>query len=225
MNEVPEFQTHRHPLEQESVLATNKVLRNTYLLLSMTLAFSAACTVMGMSLSYGWSMGCLLGGFVMSFVVRANANSSMGLIAIFAFAGLFGAAIGPMINTYLTIYENGGAIVAQALGGTAMIFLSLSGYALVSGKDFSYMRGFLFTGLLVIFAGMIVNMFLQIPAFSLAISAGVIMVMSGLILYDTSRIINGGERNYINATISLYLSFLNIFIHLLRLLAIFTGRR
>ncbi|MCH2347136.1 MAG: Bax inhibitor-1 family protein, partial [Pseudomonadales bacterium] len=124
-----------------------------------------------------------------------------------------------------TIYENGGAIVAQALGGTAMIFLSLSGYALVSGKDFSYMRGFLFTGLLVIFAGMIVNMFLQIPAFSLAISAGVIMVMSGLILYDTSRIINGGERNYINATISLYLSFFNIFIHLLRLLAIFTGRR
>ena len=115
--------------------------------------------------------------------------------------------------------------MAQALGGTAMIFLSLSGYALVSGKDFSYMRGFLFTGLLVIFAGMIVNMFLQIPAFSLAISAGVIMVMSGLILYDTSRIINGGERNYINATISLYLSFFNIFIHLLRLLAIFTGRR
>ncbi len=161
----------------------------------------------------------------MSFVVRANANSSMGLIAIFAFAGLFGAAIGPMINTYLTIYENGGAIVAQALGGTAMIFLSLSGYALVSGKDFSYMRGFLFTGLLVIFAGMIVNMFLQIPAFSLAISAGVIMVMSGLILYDTSRIINGGERNYINATISLYLSFFNIFIHLLHLLAVFTGRR
>ena len=225
MNEVPEFQTHRHPLEQESVLATNKVLRNTYLLLSMTLAFSAACTVMGMSLSFGWSMGCLLGGFVMSFVVRANANSSMGLIAIFVFAGLFGAGIGPMISAYLTIYENGGAIVAQALGGTAMIFLSLSGYALVSGKDFSYMRGFLFTGLLVIFAGMIVNMFLQIPAFSLAISAGVIMVMSGLILYDTSRIINGGERNYINATISLYLSFFNIFIHLLRLLAIFTGRR
>ena len=107
MNQVPEFQTHRHPLEQESVLATNKVLRNTYLLLSMTLAFSAACTVMGMSLSYGWSMGCLLGGFVMSFVVRANANSSMGLIAIFAFAGLFGAAIGPMINTYLTVYSNG----------------------------------------------------------------------------------------------------------------------
>lgn len=225
MNEVPEFQTHRHPLEQESVLATNKVLRNTYLLLSMTLAFSAACAVMGMSLSPMVSLGCLLGGFVMSFVVRANANSSMGLIAIFAFVGLFGAGIGPMISAYLTTYSNGGALVAQALGGTAMIFLSLSGYALVSGKDFSYLRGFLFTGLLVIFAGMIVNIFLQIPAFDLAISAGVIMLMSGLILYDTSRIINGGERNYINATVSLYLSFFNIFIHLLRLLAIFTGRR
>ena len=225
MNEVPEFRTHRHPLEQESVLATNKVLRNTYLLLSMTLAFSAACAVMGMSLSPMVSLGCLLGGFVMSFVVRANANSSMGLIAIFVFAGLFGAGIGPMISAYLTTYSNGGALVAQALGGTAMIFLSLSGYALVSGKDFSYLRGFLFTGLLVIFAGMIVNIFLQIPAFDLAISAGVIMLMSGLILYDTSRIINGGERNYINATVSLYLSFFNIFIHLLRLLAIFTGRR
>jgi len=225
MNEVPEFRTHRHPLEQESVLATNKVLRNTYLLLSMTLAFSAACAVMGMSLSPMVSLGCLLGGFVMSFVVRANANSSMGLIAIFAFVGLFGAGIGPMISAYLTTYSNGGALVAQALGGTAMIFLSLSGYALVSGKDFSYLRGFLFTGLLVIFAGMIVNIFLQIPAFDLAISAGVIMLMSGLILYDTSRIINGGERNYINATVSLYLSFFNIFIHLLRLLAIFTGRR
>ena len=198
MNQVPEFQTHRHPLEQESVLATNKVLRNTYLLLSMTLAFSAACTVMGMSLSYGWSMGCLLGGFVMSFVVRANANSSLGLIAIFAFAGLFGAAIGPMINTYLTIYENGGAIVAQALGGTAM---------------------------LVVLVAMLANWLFQIPALSLAISAVVIMIMSGLILYDTSRIINGGERNYINATISLYLSFFNIFIHLLHLLAVFTGRR
>jgi modulator of FtsH protease len=130
-----------------------------------------------------------------------------------------------MINTYLTIYENGGAIVAQALGGTAMIFLTLSGYALVSGKDFSYMRGFLMTGLIVVLVAMLANLFFQIPALSLAISAVVIMIMSGLILYDTSRIINGGERNYINATISLYLSFFNIFIHLLHLLAVFTGRR
>jgi len=161
----------------------------------------------------------------MSFVVRANANSSMGLIAIFAFAGLFGAAIGPMINTYLTVYSNGGTLVAQALGGTAMIFLTLSGYALVSGKDFSYMRGFLMTGMLVVIVAMIANIFFQIPALSLALSAAVIMIMSGLILYDTSRIINGGERNYINATISLYLSFFNIFIHLLHLLAVFSGRR
>ena len=115
--------------------------------------------------------------------------------------------------------------MAQALRGTAMIFLTLSGYALVSGKDFSYMRGFLMTGLLVVLVAMLANWFFQIPALSLAISAVVIMIMSGLILYDTSRIINGGERNYINATISLYLSFFNIFIHLLHLLAVFTGRR
>jgi modulator of FtsH protease len=212
---------------QTSVLATNKVIRNTYTLLSMTLFFSALCAVvtMAMQVSQGVGFMLFLGGFVMTFVVRATANSSKGLIAVFAFAGLMGAALGPIISVYMASFTNGSAIVAQALGGTALIFLSLSGYALTTGKNFSFMGGFLFTGMMVILVAMIANIFLQIPALSLAISSAVILMMSGFILYDTSRIINGGERNYILATISLYLSIFNLFIHLLNLLAALNGRR
>jgi modulator of FtsH protease len=193
----------------------------------MTLFFSALCAVvtMAMQVSQGVGFMLFLGGFVMTFVVRATANSSKGLIAVFAFAGLMGAALGPIISVYMASFTNGSAIVAQALGGTALIFLSLSGYALTTGKNFSFMGGFLFTGMMVILVAMIANIFLQIPALSLAISSAVILIMSGFILYDTSRIINGGERNYILATISLYLSIFNLFIHLLNLLAALNGRR
>ncbi len=212
---------------QDSALSVNKVVRNTYMLLSMTLFFSAICAVtsMAMQVSQGMGFGLLIGGFVMSFVVRATANSSKGLIAVFAFAGLMGAAIGPTISVYLAVYANGSAIVAQALGGTALIFLSLSGYALTSGKNFNFLGGFIFTGMMVVIVAIIANLFLQIPAFSLAISSAVILLMSGFILFDTSRIVNGGERNYIMATISLYLSIFNIFIHLLHLLGSLTGNR
>ena len=211
---------------QESVLATNRVIRNTYSLLAMTLFFSAISAVVTMVMQVGQGTGLLmfLGGFIMTFVIRANANSSKGLVAIFVFAGLMGGALGPIISTYMMAYANGSAIVAQALGGTAFIFLSLSGYALTTRSNFSYLGGFLFTGLLVVIFGMIANIFLQIPAFSLALSAGVILLMSGFILFDTSRIIIGGERNYIIATVGLYLSIFNIFIHLLHLLGSLTGR-
>lgn len=209
-----------------AALSSNKVIRNTYLLLSMTLAVSALCavTTMLLQLSQGVGFLLLLGGVVMSFVVRATAKSVKGLIAVFVFAALMGAAIGPVISAYLIAYVNGSAIVAQALGGTAFIFLSLSAYALTSGKNFSYLGGFLMTGLIVAIVAIIANLFLQIPALSLTISAAVIMLMSGLILFDTSRIINGGETNYIMATVSLYLSIFNIFIHLLNLLGALTGR-
>lgn len=212
---------------QTSVLATNKVIRNTYTLLSMTLFFSAICAVVTMAMQVSQGVGFMLfiGGFIMTFVVRATANSSKGLIAVFVFAGLMGAALGPIISVYLATYTNGSAIVAQALGGTALIFLSLSGYALTTGKNFSFLGGFIFTGMLVVIVAIIANIFLQIPALSLAISSAVILLMSGFILFDTSRIINGGERNYIMATISLYLSIFNIFIHLLNLLAALSGRR
>ncbi|HAJ75173.1 MAG TPA: BAX inhibitor protein [Gammaproteobacteria bacterium] len=211
---------------RESALEINKVIRNTYTLLSMTLFFSAVCavTTMLMQVSQGVGFMLFIGGFVMTFVVRASANSSKGLVAVFIFAGLMGGALGPIISVYMMAYGNGSAIVAQALGGTALIFLSLSGYALTTRKNFNYLGGFLFTGMIVAIVAIIANLFLQIPALSLAISSVVILLMSGFILFDTSRLINGGERNYIIATIGLYLSIFNIFIHLLHLLGALTGR-
>jgi modulator of FtsH protease len=164
----------------------------------------------------------MLVGFGLLFVVHKMADSAKGLPAIFAFTGVMGASLGPMLSFYLAM-ENGPSMVLQALGGTALIFFSLSAYALTSKKDFSYLGGFLMTGLIVAVVAMIANIFLAIPLLSVTISAVVVMIMSGLILFDTSRIIQGGETNYIRATVGLYLSIFNIFVHLLHLLAVFTG--
>ncbi|MDE0951705.1 MAG: Bax inhibitor-1/YccA family protein [Halioglobus sp.] len=208
----------------ESVLSTNKVLKNTYMLLGVTLLFSAvtAGISMAMGLGQGTALIFMLVGFGLLFVVNKTADSSKGLLAIFAFTGVMGASIGPMLNYYLAM-PNGPSLVMQALGGTAVVFFGLSAYALTTRKDFSYMGGFLMVGLLVAVVAMIANIFLAIPALSLTISAAVVMIMSGLILYDTSRIINGGETNYIRATVSLYLDIYNLFIHLLSLLSFFSG--
>jgi modulator of FtsH protease len=208
----------------ESAISTNKVLKNTYMLLGITLLFSAvtAGISMAMGLGQGAAMILMLVGFGLLFVVHKTADSSKGLLAIFAFTGVMGASIGPMLNYYLAM-PNGPSLVMQALGGTAVVFFGLSAYALTTRKDFSYMGGFLMVGLLVAVVAMIANIFLAIPALSLTISAAVVMIMSGLILYDTSRIINGGETNYIRATVSLYLDIYNLFIHLLSLLSAFSG--
>lgn len=210
---------------QSSILATNKVLKNTYMLLSMTLLFSAftAAASMVVGLGQGTALILMLVSFGLLFWVHKAAETSQGLIAIFAFTGCMGAALGPMLSFYLAM-PNGPGMVLQALGGTGLIFFTLSGYALTTRKDFSFMRGFLFTGLIVAIVAMIANIFLNIPILSLVISAAVIMIMSGLILFDTSRIIHGGETNYIRATVSLYLNIYNIFIHLLRLISAFSGR-
>ena len=209
---------------QDSVLATNKVLRNTYLLLAMTLLFSAvtAGISMAVGLPQGAALVLVLVGFGLLFVVNRMADSSKGLWAIFAFAGVMGASLGPMLSYYLAM-PSGPALVMQALGGTAVVFFGLSAYALTTRKDFSYMGGFLMVGLIVAVVAMIANIFLAIPALSLTISAAVIMIMSGLILFDTSRIINGGETNYIRATVGLYLNIYNLFVHLLHLLTAFSG--
>lgn len=207
---------------QEAAQATNKVLRNTYLLLSMTLLCSAVTAGIAMAIGLGPGSALVLSlvGFGMIFWVHKAADSAQGLVAIFAFTAVMGAALGPLLNRYLGL-PNGPAIVMQAMGGTALIFLTLSGYALSSRKDFSYMGGFLLTGLIVAVVAGLVNIFLGIPVLSLVISAAVVMIMSGLILFDTSRIINGGETNYIRATISLYLNIYNLFTSLLHLLGAF----
>ena len=208
----------------ESAISTNKVLKNTYMLLGLTLLFSAVTA--GISMAVGLGQGAalilMLVGFGLLFVVNRTADSSKGLLAIFAFTGVMGASIGPMLNFYLAM-PGGPALVMQALGGTAVVFFGLSAYALTTRKDFSYMGGFLMVGLLVAVVAMIANIFLAIPALSLTISAAVVMIMSGLILFDTSRIINGGETNYIRATVSLYLDIYNLFIHLLHLLTALGG--
>ncbi|MBL4866167.1 MAG: Bax inhibitor-1/YccA family protein [Pseudomonadales bacterium] len=209
---------------RESVLATNTVLRNTYILLSMTLGFSAitAGISMAMNLGHGTALVLMLVSFGMLFVVHKTAESSKGLIAIFVFTGLLGASIGPMLNYYLSL-PGGSMMIMQAMGTTAVAFLGLSGYALTSQKDFSYMGGFLTVGLIVVVVAMVANIFLHIPALSLAVSSAIVFLMCGLILFDTSRIINGGETNYIRATVSLYLNIYNMFIHLLHLISVFSG--
>jgi len=208
----------------ESALGTNKVLKNTYMLLGMTLLFSAVTAGASMAAGLGQGMGliCTLVAFGLLFVVHRTADTSKGLIAIFAFTGFLGAGLGPMLSYYLSMPQ-GPSLVMQALGGTAITFFALSAYALTTRKDFSYMGGFLFVGLIVAVIAMIANIFLNIPALSLTISAAIVLIMSGLILFDTSRIINGGETNYIRATVALYLDIYNLFIHMLHLLTALGG--
>ena len=202
----------------ESVLSTNKVIRSTYQLLSMTLIFSAFMAYLSISMQASQGMGLVatIAGIVMLwFVLPRTANSASGIPVIFAITGLLGFGIGPMVAYYLAVNPS---IVMTALGGTGIIFLGLSGYALTTRKDFSFMGGFLMVGMLVIIGASLLNIFLGIPALSLTVSAGVIMIMSGFILYETSSIIHGGETNYIMATASLFLSILNLFSALLHLL-------
>ena len=207
-----------------SALDTNKVLRNTYMLLGMTLAFSAvtAGVSMAVGLSHVAALVLMLVGFGLLFVVNRMADTAKGLPAIFAFTGVMGAALGPTLNYYLAL-PSGPSMIMQALGGTAIVFFGLSAYALNTRKDFSFMGGFLITGLIVAIVASIANIFLGIPALSLTISAAIVMIMSGLILFDTSRIINGGETNYIRATVSLYLNIYNLFINILHLIGAFGG--
>jgi modulator of FtsH protease len=208
----------------DAAVSTNKVLRNTYMLLGMTLMFSAftAGVSMALGLSHMMAMVLMLVGFGLLFVVNRMADSSKGLLAIFAFTGVMGASLGPMLSYYLSM-PGGPALVLQALGGTAVVFFGLSAYALTTRKDFSFMGGFLMVGLIVALIAMVANIFLGIPALSLTISAAVVMIMSGLILFDTSRIIHGGETNYIRATVGLYLNVYNLFVHLLSLLTALSG--
>lgn len=208
-----------------SSLEVNKVLRNTYMLLSMTLVFSAISAGAAMALGLGHGIGLimtLIGVGLIWFVLPKTANSSTGLIVVFAFAGLIGAGLGPIINHYLAM-SNGASIVMQALGGTAITFLGLSGYALVSQKDFSFLRAFVATGVIVMIVAMLVLFGASMLGFdvsvaSIVFSAGVILLMSAIILFQTSAIIHGGETNYIMATTTLYLSIINIFTSLLHLL-------
>jgi modulator of FtsH protease len=210
---------------EAGILETNKVLRNTYLLLSMTLLFSALTAGLSMFLNLPpFGMLLTLGGYMaLLFLTSKFRNSALGILFIFAFTGFMGLTLGPILNHYLHAFANGQQLILTALGGTGVIFLGLSAYALTTKKDFSFMGGFLMVGILVAFLASIGALVFSIPALSLAVSAMFILLMSGMILYQTSDIIHGGETNYILATISLYVSIYNLFLSLLQILGVFGG--
>ena len=209
----------------KAVLATNKVIRNTYILLSVTLLFSALTA--GLALVFRMPfMGPLitLGGyFALLFLTSKFRNSSLGLVCVFALTGFMGLTLGPLVGYYLSAFSNGSELVMMALGGTGIIFLGLSGYALTTRKDFSFMGGFLMVGILVAFVAGIGGAIFAIPGLMLAVSSMFVLLMAGLILYQTSQLVHGGETNYIMATVTLYLTIYNLFTSLLHLLGAFGG--
>ena len=208
-----------------SGIEVNKVLKNTYALLSLTLLFSGA--VAGLSMAFNWPhpglLITLVGYFGLLFLTTRFRNSGLGLVFVFALTGFMGLTLGPIVSHYLTALPNGHQLVMMAMGGTGVIFLGLSGYVLTTKKDFSFLGGFLFAGILVAFLAAIGAVVFSMPALSLAASAMFILLMSGLILYQTSAIIHGGETNYIMATVTLFVSIYNIFLSLLQILGIFGG--
>ena len=208
-----------------SAIVINRTLRNTYQLLSATLLFSGLMAYLSiyLRLPYFGLLITLGGYFGLLFLVAKLRNSAFGILAVFALTGFMGLTLGPIVGAYTTAFSNGAELVGMAMTGTAVIFLSLSFYAITSQKDFNFMSGFLTAGIVVAFLAGIAAYFFQMPALSLAVSSAFILLMSGLILYETSNIIHGGETNYIMATVTLYISIYNLFLSLLHLLGVFSG--
>lgn len=210
-----------------SFAVTNSVIRNTYLLLSMTLLFSAFTAFLS-SVTNAPYLGLgptLLLNFGLIYLVHTFKNSAWGILTVFLFTGFFGYTLGPIINFVLHTYANGSELLATSLGLTGAIFFGLSCYAMVSRKNFSYLAGFLFAGITIALVASLMSMFMNIPILHLTISSMFVLIASGMILFETSQIINGGETNYIIATITLYVQIYNLFINLLQILSMFSGRR
>ena len=210
----------------------NKVLRNTYMMLALTMiptvigafvgmsinfSFMAASPIMGALLMFGAMMGLM-------FAVSALRNSVWGIAALLGFTFVAGVFLGPIMQVALH-FSNGARLIGQAAGGTGIIFFSLATIATVTKKDFSFMGKFLFIGLILLIVASLANLFFQIPAMSLTLSSIAVLIFSAFILYDVSRIVHGGETNYVMATMGLFLSIYNLFISLLQLLMAFSGER
>jgi len=221
MNQYPNAATS---IAGSSALATNKLIRNTYMLLSMTLLFSAgtAAASVAFNLPHPGMIITLVGYFGLLFLTHKFSNSALGLLFVFALTGFMGLTLGPIISMYLGL-PKGPEMVMTALGGTGAIFLGLSGYALSTRKNFSFMGGFLMAGILVAFLAGLGAAIFAMPMLSLAVSAMFMLLMSGMILYQTSEMVHGGETNYILATVTLYVSIYNLFLSLLQLLGAFSG--
>ena len=210
-----------------SELTTNKVLRNTYLLLGLTVMFSALVAFITMinNVAPPNIFVMLVGMFGLSYLTSANQHSSFGLVCIFAFTGFMGYVLGPILNIYLHSFSNGYALVTTALGATGLIFLSLSAYAISSRENFSYMGGFLFAAMTVAFLVGLGAALFNMPFLHLLVSGAFALISAGLVLFHTSAIIHGAHTNYIEATISIYMTLFNLFLSLLRILAAFAGNR
>ncbi len=210
----------------ESILETNSVIRNTYILLATSIGFSALMAYVAMATNAKpLGLVTLLIYFGLIFVINATRNSALGIVAVFAFTGFMGYTLGPMLNAYLHTYVNGQQLIFTALGGTGIIFFALSGYALTTRKDFSYLAGFLMAGMIILFLAVLVQIFFPMPMLQLAVSAAFMLFSAAMILFETSQIIHGGEKNYIMATVTIYVSLYNMFISLLQILSFFSGNR
>ncbi|MCW5666387.1 MAG: Bax inhibitor-1/YccA family protein [Piscinibacter sp.] len=201
-----------------SLISTHRVLRNTYGLLSLTLLFSAATAAASaaFALPHPGLLLTLAGFFCLLFLTSKLRDSGWGVLSVFGLTGFMGYTLGPILGQHLAL-PNGHQVVMMAMGGTAAIFVALSAYALVTRKDFSFMGGFLLAGIVVAFLAGLGALFFDVPALSLTVSAAFVLLMGGLILFETSRIVHGGETNYVMATVSLYVSIYNLFVSLLAL--------
>jgi modulator of FtsH protease len=217
---------------QAGVLQQNRVLRNTYLLLAVSMIPTIAGAYLGVSMGFSLFAGSpmvsflLFLGIAFGFMwgIERTKNSGMGVVLLLGFTFFMGLMLSGILRMALG-FSNGPALIATAAGGTGAIFFTLAGIATVTKKDFGFMGRFLFVGLVVLILAMVANIFFQIPALSLTISAVAILLFSGYILFDIGRIVNGGETNYITATLAVYLDIYNVFVHLLHLLMALSGSR
>lgn len=209
--------------QEESLLSTHKVLRNTYFLLGLTMAFSAVVAYISMSLNlpYPNLIVLLVGFYGLLFVTNRLANSAWGILAAFAFTGFMGYTIGPILNMYVA--RGMEDLIMLAFAGTAIVFFACSAYVLTTKKDMSFLSTAIFSLFIVLLLGIVASFFFQIPALAVGISALFVVFSTMTILYETSNIIHDGETNYIRATVSIYVSIYNLFISLLRLLSIFSS--
>ena len=210
----------------------NKVLRNTYMLLGISLVPTVIGALFGMSMNFGfmaqhpimYSLGAFAVMMGMFFGISASRNSGLGVVLLLALTGFMGLMLGPILQMALGL-SNGAQIVGLAAGGTATIFVVLASIATTSKRDFSFMGKFLMVGIVLLILASLANMFFQIPAMALTLSAVAVLLFSGFILFDVSRVVNGGETNYVMATLAIYLDIYNLFINLLQLLMAFMGER
>ncbi len=220
----PQFQPMA--MIQASDLSIGRVLKNTYILLGMTMLFSAITAYFSMSVNAQPNFILTLAGmFGLLFLTTRLQNSVWGIVSCFAFTGFMGYTLGPILNMTMHGYSNGAQLIMTSLGATGLIFLALSAYVITTRRDFTFMGGFLFIAVTAAFLAGIANIFFHLPVLQLAVAGAFAVISSGYILFTTSLIIQGGERNYIMATVSLFVSLFNLFISLLQILSFFAGRR